>query len=59
METIIYKSNQIRKWNDGTYTAYIMDRYGDITEYETNSLEEAKSFIDKNTKGSEYETYKM
>ena len=47
METIIYNDNQIRKWNDGTFSAYVMNDDGDIEEYNCNTLEEAEAFIDK------------
>jgi hypothetical protein len=50
-ETIIYKGNQIHKFNDNCYVAYVMDRYGDIENYETKSLEKAKAFIDRHKKG--------
>ena len=46
MEVIIYKGNQIHAWKDGKFSAYIMDRYGDIEEYTRNTLDEAKKVID-------------
>lgn len=50
METIIYKGNQIRKWDDGTFSAYIIDRYGDIEEVNCNTLEEAQRVIENHVK---------
>ena len=50
-EVIIYRGNQIHKWNDGTFTAYVMDRYGDIEDYTRKTLEEAKAVIDNHMKG--------
>lgn len=50
-EIIIYKGNQIHKFNESCYVAYVMDRYGDIEEYETVSLEKAKAFVDHHKKG--------
>lgn len=50
-EVIIYRGNQIHKWNDGTFTAYVMDRYGDIEDYTRDTLEEAKAVIDRHLKG--------
>lgn len=47
MEVIIYRGNQIHAWNNGKFSAYIMDRYGDIEEYTKDTLEEAKQVIDK------------
>lgn len=47
MEVIIYKGNQIHAWKNGKFSAYIMDRYGDIEEYTKDTLEEAKEIIDK------------
>lgn len=50
-EVIIYRGNQIHKWKDGTFTAYVMDRYGDIEDYTRDTLEEAKAVIDRHIKG--------
>lgn len=50
-EIIIYKGNQIHKFSHCCYVAYVMDRYGDIEDYETESLEKAKAFIDRHKKG--------
>lgn len=47
MEVIIYRGNQIHAWGNGKFSAYIMDRYGDIEEYTKDTLEEAKQVIDK------------
>lgn len=47
MEVIIYRGNQIHAWSNGKFSAYIMDRYGDIEEYTKDTLEEAKQVIDK------------
>ena len=50
-EVIIYRGNQIHKFNENCYVAYVMDRYGDIEDYERQTLEAAKSVIDKHIKG--------
>lgn len=50
-KTIIYRGNQIREWSDGTYSAYVMDRYEDIEEITKPTLEEAKKVIDNHIKG--------
>ena len=47
MEVIIYKGNQIHAWKNGKFSAYIMDRYGDMEEYTRDTLDEAKEVIDK------------
>ena len=47
MEVIIYKGNQIHAWKNGKFSAYIIDRYGDMEEYTRDTLEEAKEVIDK------------
>jgi len=54
METIIYKGNQIRKWSDGTFSAYIaFNNYEDIEEVNCSTLEKAQEVIDKHMKGQE------
>lgn len=50
-EVIIYRGNQIHKINDNCYIAYVMDRYGDIEDYQRNTLNEAKAVIDRHLKG--------
>lgn len=54
MKTIIYKGNQIRKWKDGTYSAYVLNADGDIEEYNRDTLEEAQAVIDKYANDNEY-----
>lgn len=52
METIIYRGNQIHHYlKEGIYIAYVMDRYGDIQDYERNTLEEAQAVIDRHIRG--------
>ena len=52
METIIYKGNQIRKWSDGTFSAYIaFNNYEDIEEVNCSTLEKAQEVIDKHMEG--------
>lgn len=46
-EVIIYRGNQIHKFGEDRYVAYVMDRYGDIDDYEKSTLEEAQEVIDK------------
>lgn len=50
-EIIIYRGNQIHKWDEDCYIAYIMDRYGDIEDYSRKTLEDAKKVIDNHIKG--------
>jgi len=50
-EIIIYRGNQIHKWSEDCYIAYVMDRYGDIEDYTRKTLEEAKAVIDRHMKG--------
>lgn len=54
-EVIIYRGNQIHKFNENCYVAYVMDRYEDIEDYEVHSLEAAKAVIDKHIKGQNEE----
>lgn len=54
-EVIIYRGNQIHKFNENRYVAYVMDRYEDIEDYEVHSLEAAKAVIDKHIKGQNEE----
>lgn len=50
-EVIIYRGNQIHKWGEDCYIAYVMDRYGDIEDYTRETLEDAKAVIDRHIKG--------
>ena len=50
-EVIIYKGNQIHKFSDDCYVAYVMHRYEEIENYERATLEAAKEVIDKHTAG--------
>lgn len=50
-ETIIYRGNQIHKWGEDCYIAYVMDRYGDIEDYTRKTLEDAKAVIDRHING--------
>ena len=51
MEVIIYRGNQIHKYSETNFMAFVMDRYGDIESEEVNSLEAAKAVIDRHMKG--------
>lgn len=46
MKEYYYKGNKIIEI-DGTFTAYVFNENGDIDNYDTHSLDAAKSFIDK------------
>lgn len=50
-EIIIYRGNQIHKWSEDCYIAYVMDRYGDIEDYTRDTLEGAQAVIDRHLKG--------
>jgi len=49
-EVIIYRGNQIHKFNENSYIAYVMDRYGNIEDYERKTLEGAQAVIDNHIK---------
>lgn len=50
-EIIIYRGNQIHKYSETNFMAFVMDRYGDIESEEVTSLEAAKAVIDRHIKG--------
>lgn len=47
MKTIVYRGNQIHLYDDGSASAFVLDRYDDIEEIPCDSLEKAKKAIDR------------
>lgn len=50
-EVIVYRGNQIHKFSEDCYIAYVMDRYGEIEDYERKTLADAQAVIDRHLKG--------
>lgn len=47
MKVVIYRGNQIHVYDDGSASAFVMDRYEDIEEIPCDSLEQARDAIDR------------
>jgi len=47
MKTIVYRGNQIHLYDDGSASAFVLDRYDDIEEIPCDSLEQARNAIDR------------